>query len=364
MTAALVGGAGLFVWIVLTPLGSDTSPGLVTGGSSSPSALQGSPSATVARPPSPSPGLPSLALPIRAAFYYPWFPEAWRQQGMDPFTHYSPTLGYYETNTTTVKQQVQAMQYAGIRAGIVSWWGQKSTTDSRVAKLLQIAGVTGFEWALYYEPEGYADPPTSEIASDLVYMRDRYTSQPGYLRVSGRPVLFVYADANDSCGMAHRWKQANTLGFYLVLKVFAGYRACANHPDGWHQYAPAKAEDHQAGFSFAISPGFWKANEGSSRLARGDRRCITVADCLWFRDVSGRSSSRHVSTTLTRPCPGNWGQIISCGRRRCILHAKTRTCTQRRFGNPADLTSRCELPQERAPDRQILLAGLADIPMH
>jgi len=202
---------------------------------------------------------------------------------MDPFTHYSPTLGYYETNTTTVKQQVQAMQYAGIRAGIVSWWGQKSTTDSRVAKLLQIAGVTGFEWALYYEPEGYADPPTSEIASDLVYMRDRYTSQPGYLRVSGRPVLFVYADANDSCGMAHRWKQANTLGFYLVLKVFAGYRACANHPDGWHQYAPAKAEDHQAGFSFAISPGFWKANEGSSRLARDPSR--------WTRSVSDMVTS-------------------------------------------------------------------------
>ena len=283
LTAALVGGAGLFVWIVLTPLGSDTSPGLVAGGSSSPSALQGSPSATVARPPSPSPGLPSLALPIRAAFYYPWFPEAWRQQGMDPFTHYSPTLGYYETSTTTVKQQVQAMQYAGIRAGIVSWWGQKSTTDSRVAKLLQIAGVTGFEWALYYEPEGYADPPTSEIASDLVYMRDRYTSQPGYLRVSGRPVLFVYADANDSCGMAHRWKQANTLGFYLVLKVFAGYRACANHPDGWHQYAPAKAEDHQAGFSFTISPGFWKANEGSGRLARDPSR--------WTRSVSDMVTS-------------------------------------------------------------------------
>ena len=37
--------------------------------------------------------LPTSAAPIRAAFYYPWFPEAWVQQGQNPFTNYSPTRG-------------------------------------------------------------------------------------------------------------------------------------------------------------------------------------------------------------------------------------------------------------------------------
>ncbi len=202
---------------------------------------------------------------------------------MDPFTHYSPSLGYYDTSRTTVQQQVQAMQYAGIRAGIASWWGQKSATDGRVAILLQVAAATGFEWALYYELEGQGDPSVSAIASDLAYIRDRYAGQPGYLHLLGRPVLFVYADGNDGCGMAQRWKQANAFGFYVVLKVFPGYRMCANQPDGWHQYAPANAEDHQAGFSFTISPGFWKANEGGVRLARDPSR--------WTRSINDMVAS-------------------------------------------------------------------------
>ena len=36
---------------------------------------------------------PTSAAPIRAAFYYPWFPQAWAQQGQNPFTNYSPTWG-------------------------------------------------------------------------------------------------------------------------------------------------------------------------------------------------------------------------------------------------------------------------------
>lgn len=221
---------------------------------------------------SPSPDLPSLTLPIRAAFYYPWFPEAWSQQGMNPFTHYHPSLGYYATDPTTVKEHIRAMQYASIRAGIASWWGQGSATDDRIQMLLQAASLTGFEWALYYEPEGQGDPPASQITADLKYIRARYSQQPGYLRVGGRPVLFVYAVGADGCDMVTRWKQANTIGFYLVLKVFAGYHACASQPDAWHQYAPAGAEDSQAGFSFTISPGFWKGTEKAPRLVRDPSR--------------------------------------------------------------------------------------------
>src|SRR3954447_16377787 len=31
-------------------------------------------------------------LPIRAAFYYPWFPQGWTQQGIFPYTNYHPSL--------------------------------------------------------------------------------------------------------------------------------------------------------------------------------------------------------------------------------------------------------------------------------
>ena len=249
----------------------------------------------------PSPSLPSLTLPIRAAFYYPWFPEAWRQQRMDPYSHYRPSLGYYATDETTVREHVRAMQYAKISVGIASWWGPGSQTDDRVPTLLQIAGLTGFKWALYYEQEGQGDPGGTQIASDLKYIQAHYSQQPGYLRVGGRPVLFVYADGADGCGMAARWKQANSLGFYVVLKVFPGYRACASQPEGWHQYAPAGAEDFQPGFSFTISPAFWKASERAPRLARDPLR--------WSQSVNDMLASKAPWQLLTTF--NEWGEGTS-----------------------------------------------------
>ena len=67
---------------------------------------------------------PQPSFPIRAAFYYPWFPEAWNQQGFNPFTNYTPSLGFYDASQAVTKKHIAAMQYGGIQAGIASWWGQ------------------------------------------------------------------------------------------------------------------------------------------------------------------------------------------------------------------------------------------------
>ena len=101
------------------------------------------------------------------------------------------------------------MRYAGMEAGIASWWGQGSATDSRVPLLLQGASGTPFRWSLYYEREGSADPTVAQLSSDLGYIAANYGADPSYLRVDGKPVIFVYADGADACGMADRWTQAN-----------------------------------------------------------------------------------------------------------------------------------------------------------
>ena len=207
------------------------------------------------------------SFPIRAAFYYPWFPEAWNQQGFNPFTNYNPSLGFYDASQNVTKQHIAAMQYGGIQAGIASWWGQGSRTDGRIAGLLQAAAGTNFRWSIYHETESQGDPSVDQLKSDLTYMRDKYGNDPSFLRVNGKFVVFVYADGNDACGMADRWKQANTVGAYIVLKVFSGYRNCPSQPDSWHQYSPAVATDHQRGYSYAIAPGFWKKGD-PVRLAR------------------------------------------------------------------------------------------------
>ena len=206
--------------------------------------------------------------PIRAAFYYPWFPKAWTQQGVYPYTNYTPKLGYYSnTDQNILKQHIAMMQYGNIQAGIASWWGQGSQTDTKIAGLLSAAAGTTFRWALYYENESQGDPTVSQIQSDLIYIRDNYGKNTNFLRANGKFVVFVYATPSDGCGMADRWKQANTVGAYVALKVFAGYANCTSQPDAWHQYSPAVAAVQQGSMSFSISPGFWQKGN-AVQLAR------------------------------------------------------------------------------------------------
>ncbi len=196
--------------------------------------------------------------PIRAAFYYPWFPQAWKQKGIQPYSNYTPSLGYYSsTNAAILHQHIAMMQYAHIQVGIASWWGAYSQTDNKFPGLLAAASGTDFRWAIYYEQESQADPPVTAIHNQLQYILNRYGSNPNFLRVNGKFVVFVYASPSDGCQMASRWKQANTVGAYVVLKVFPGYAKCPFQPNGWHQYAPASPADQQGKNSFSISPGFW-----------------------------------------------------------------------------------------------------------
>ncbi len=216
------------------------------------------------------------APPIQAAFFYPWFPDAWTQGGVYPFTNYHPSLGYYgSTDDNIIDQQLNLAKQAHLEAMISSWWGKGHHTDTAFAHILSRSERSGspyqnMRWTIYYENESLGDPSVSTLVSDLQYLANSYFGHAGYLRVNGKPVVFVYADANDSCSMADRWVQAkNQVGgnVYLVLKVFAGYANCASQPDAWHQYSPAVGYDVQGAYSAVASPGFWLKN-AAVRLAR------------------------------------------------------------------------------------------------
>jgi len=279
------------------------------------------PSVTVTNSPNPS-STPSAddqpGFPIRAVFYYPWFPEAWNQQGFNPFTNYTPSLGLYDSSSLSVVQNhISAMTYGRFNAAILSWWGQGSHSDQRVATILGATPGSSnphFRWTLYYENESQGDPSVSQIQNDLSYIQSHYGSNPSFLRVNGKFVVFVYADPLDGCAMADRWAQAdNALGHpaYLVLKVFAGYRTCTSQPDSWHQYSPAVATDQQKGFSYAISPGFWKKGEAvrlqrnlttwnsnvSSMVASGDPWQLVTTFDEWGEGTSVESAAEWASSS-------------------------------------------------------------------
>jgi hypothetical protein len=254
---------------------------------------------------------PSLSLPARGTFYYPWFPEAWNQSGYDPATHYQPSLGYYAT-VSVLSSHVRSMIYGGFKFAASSWWGQSSKEDARIGPLLTAAHGTSLEVAPYYEAEGNTisgvagspNPTPAQITADLKYLAAHYISDPNYLWIAGKPTIFVYGDPSDSCATATRWAQANAAAsthFYVVLKVVSGYQNCADQPDNWHQYGPASATDSQGTHSYTISPGFDKFTEGSPRLARDP--------ALWAQDVQAMNCSSAAFKLVTTF--NEWGEGTS-----------------------------------------------------
>ena len=262
-----------FALILAIPIATSLTPVLLSAQASQPS---GGPPQSRARELAPSrtpTSTPSISgLPLRAAFYYPWFPEAWNQQGLNPFTHYHPSPGFYDSsNLSVIAAHIAAMQYGNVQVGIASWWGQGTMTDQRIPLLLNAAHGTGFQWTLYYEPALTA----SGVVSDLTYINQHYGSDPNFLHVNGKPVVFVYTRAVASCADVATWT-ANNQGDYLNLQVFAGYATCAQQPDSWHQYGPASRTAPQGQYSFSISPGYWKATDITPLLAR-DPAAFTTA---------------------------------------------------------------------------------------
>jgi Glycosyl hydrolase family 99 len=223
--------------------------------------------------------------PYRVAAYYPWYngTRDWKSR-------YTPSSGiYFSTNPSIPSAHVDDMIYGKIQAGISSWWGPGSQEDRRFQLLLDSAQDKPFKWGIYYECDqlpfhaglsGCTDTNNiPRLDSELTYIANRYTADPNYFRVDGKPVIFVYNFGSfESCAAADTWAAANRGRFFVMLKVVPGYTGCANQPDSWHEYLPSVDEVREPGYSIAISPGFYKYNE-AERLSRDlDRWTTNVGD--------------------------------------------------------------------------------------
>lgn len=198
----------------------------------------------------------------RAAFFYPWYPRSW-----EAGTHYAPLVGapYSSADPAVLAYQVAAMTRAKIDVAISSWWGQGDATDLIVPRLLAASAGTALTWCLYYEPA------SGNQAADLAYIYKNYATLPGYAWSGGKPLLFVYGRSVGGPANTEAWVQANQASatpFTLSLQVYQGYRQSVFQPDLWHQYGPASRTDRQKGFSFTVSPGYWKYADPAPLLAR------------------------------------------------------------------------------------------------
>jgi hypothetical protein len=239
--------------------------------------------ATTRRAPAPAPTPSNTGLV--AAFYYGWYPSSFGFPG----SRFHPTAGHYDSkDINTVRRQIDQMRYGGIQAGIASWWGPGHSTDQAFPVGLAASEGTPFKWSIYYEPEGpgHANQSPDQLRASLQYLADRYFNHPNYLRIDGKPVVFVWPDPNDRCDMVTRWNQANTLGLHIVQKRFPGYASCGDQPNSWHDYSPDRYQIEVKPWSFSVGPGFYRYDE-APRLARDPAkfeaavRAMAASTAMW-----------------------------------------------------------------------------------
>ncbi len=274
----------------------------------------GSPGPTPTRTPTPTPSLAPIpsptptppttnfqpTAPYHATFYYPWYKNPttdgqwsyWTDHGNNPpdtwFSHFLPDPNPLEFNPETelyssndyinFKWQLATMAQAKIEVAIASWWGQGTKEDLAFSNILNNFmphsdnPYPNLRWTIYYEDEGFGDPSVATIVDNLNHINSNFAHSPYYLKINGKPVIFVYAGSSDIPGtMTQRWSQANqqlSNQFYVVLKVFSGYSLDPYQPDSWHQYAPANRSGTHAPYSSYVSPGFWLDDGSAPRLVR------------------------------------------------------------------------------------------------
>lgn len=187
-------------------------------------------------PAGPAPAVPHLVL----AFYYPWYgrpdgpsgkwyhwnPATSRHDATD-----TPVLGLYDSNdSATVRQHIRWAQAAGIDGFISSWWGPASFEDHSLRVLLGVAEQEGFTVCAMLESPFTAD----ELRDDVHALLTTRATSPAWLRVDGRPVVFVYT------------RIMNRFGPDDFRRAFAGTDAftLADSPDS------AQAEPFDGVFSY------------------------------------------------------------------------------------------------------------------
>jgi len=140
------------------------------------------------------------------ALYYPWYGtphgpsrkwfhwEGVSEDSIANSAHY-PLLGVYDSqDERLIEAHILLAKYSGIDGFIVSWWGINSFEDKSLEKIIKVAERYDFKITIYYESYRVWNPPEmSQIVDELSYIVTKYSESPVFIKVNGKPVIFIYA---------------------------------------------------------------------------------------------------------------------------------------------------------------------------
>jgi hypothetical protein len=163
------------------------------------------------------------------AFYYTWYGNTtaypgeqpgsagswmhWNENGhhpevdlMDIGAAQHPTLNrsgivlFDSGDPDAIRFHLDCATYAGIDSFISTWWGINDNHDYNFRTLLNVTNSSGYDMThtVYFETvqDQYRSNNSAcvtNLYNNLKYIVQSYGSHPKFLRVDGRPVIFVYA---------------------------------------------------------------------------------------------------------------------------------------------------------------------------
>lgn len=133
------------------------------------------------------------------AYYYPWYSNNFhggnyvREHLVPPQL---PELGEYnDREFDVIAQHLAWSRFAGVDFWVASWWGPQKRTDVTLRDYVFPHTQLGdHKIALFYETTGRTSGFTdyTNIGPDITYIAATYFDHPNYLKIDGKPVLFVY----------------------------------------------------------------------------------------------------------------------------------------------------------------------------
>jgi len=203
--------------------------------------------------------LTSNAVPHEVlAFYYTWYGPVgedgngrhWKavkpeSHDIADARHYPAQGPYSSAEPAVISRHVEQAQSHGVTGFISSWWGQGTYEDKVVSPLLKLAAKAGFKVSVYWETApGKGKDQVDQAVKDLVFLLGGYATNKAFLKVDGKPVIFVYGRVigqvplNSWPGII-RAARAEAGEFLLIAD---GYREeLARTFDGLHEYNPCGA---------------------------------------------------------------------------------------------------------------------------
>jgi glycoprotein endo-alpha-1,2-mannosidase len=285
---------------------------------------------------------------VIGAYYYPWYGVNDRPLDHDWHTllrakltpQQQPRAGWRRSDDpATIAEHIAQSRQATLDFWAVSWWGPGSATDRTLREaILKHPDADQLRYAVMYESTGRLGgmdrPRYDNLGDDFAYLKENVFPDPRYLRINGRPVVFVYLSreyfrnrgleelaaargragdvyviGDDVFGSRYNadWARAfDAVTAYDVYGQSAGpHRATRRAVDALAaNYAEAREKSNSVGVAFApaVAPGYndRPVREGH---AGAPRYFVDEPDSQegdFFRDVIRRAALPHLDDRCGR----------------------------------------------------------------